>query len=1137
MLTKFLFAVVASWITLAVVSPAAADRAGFEPGVAVQVYQIEGDLTHVPSIAPNQTPNYDRLHPQPQFDDQSAWAASAPGKRLVQIRAYLSCPEPGKYRLRLSGGGALRLRVHAGPRGETSLDEPGTVETHLNGESTKFGLVEGFQLAVGDDAPLKLEWKPPGRDTFESIPAEHWHSAADPTRVTSPGVKRLKNTRRPGDGKAVAGLHPGYDLTTIRPPESQPSVGAMTFLPDGRLIVGTFTPRQRSNVALPDIQSKDPDQLFEVRGARGDDAAAYRLVPVADGLYEPSGLCAVGDALYVSHRKAVTRLTDEDGDGFFETHHEVGRGWEGWNYHQFTFGLVHRDGKLYAGLSTAMAPPPWEGMRVNSAPNGPMRGALIEIDLATETARAVAGGLRTPNTVTAGPDGTLFYADNQGTWFPTSVLSQLLPGRFYGHFNNTNVVPQLAERFPDGGYPSAFGDQLRSRPVVYLPQNEIINSPSKALLIEQGPFAGQMLLGEITSGGIRRVCLEHVNGQWQGAVLRFTQGLECGVNRLAWGPDGALYIGGIGAGGNWSWNDTRFGLQRMTANGKTVFEIHRVRATPDGFHVRFTQPIDPDWLSNPEHYLVEQWGYRPTQDYGGVKQDRESLSVTSATPDDDGRGVRLTVPGLQPERCVYLRMAPTSLDGEQIWSTEAYYTLNMIPTAEPTEPATLAGRPLGGPDGTMPGVGLRVLPPAEGVALIGRSFQGLMYQANGPTGKMARTGGVTQDELAGLDPDAGVPVDAASGDLRTALEFGDHRLHVEWRAPAGPDGVYSPITGNSGVYLQGKYELQVLATPADKPVEEMQRWEAGSIYKMKRPDVNASAGPGRWQSYDVWFRAARFDAQGNKRENARVTVYWNGRLVHDDVELPSPTGMAARDGEHVEPGQTILTGPLRLQGHHSDAEGPVRFRNVWVAPLSPLDSAAGPTVELFDGESLDGWVVRGGRGEFTVEDGQIVGTAVPDRGGNTFLVSEKTYRDFELSYDILTTDLNSGVQIRSHLDGGIDNPTGRLRGYQVEADPSDRRYSGGIYDEARRGWIAPLIDKPYARRAWRAGRWNQITVRARGPLIETWVNGVPAARLLDARTAEGHLGLQVHAVGDRADRPEVRFRDLRLRELTPRERP
>lgn len=1122
------------WLTCLLAFAAAPTNAAwgavYEPGVAVRVYSVDADLTHVPRMAPHQTPNFEQLFPILSFDRDAPWASQVPGQRVIKIATELTSPTPGKYRLRLSGEGALKLQIWGGVRGETALGEHGVVETNAVFEADKFVKIRVEQLTTEDAADLELTWRRPDSEVFEPIPPEYWRSTADPTRVTSPGIKRLSNTRSPGDGKAVAGLHPGYDIQTIRPKESKPSVGAMTFTEDGRLIVGTFSPKQRSNVALPDIDSKEPDSLYEVRGATGDDPDAYELVEVATGFLEPSGLCAIGEALYVAHRKAITRLTDEDGDGYFETHYDVGKGWEGWNYHQFTFGLIHRDGKLYAALSTAMGPPAWEGMGTNAGPNGPMRGSMIEVDLATESVRVIAGGLRTPNTVTLGPDDELFYADNQGTWFPTSVLTHIVPGRFYGHFNRTNRVPKLAERFPNGGYPSVYSDQRRSRPVVYLPQNEIINSPSKALLIKEGPFAGQMFLGEITSGGIRRVFLEQVNGQWQGALFRFTQGLECGVNRLDWGPDGNLYIGGIGASGGWSWNGTRFGLQRMSPNGKTVFEILTVRATPTGFHIRFTKPIDATWLAEPSHYSAEQWDYAPSQAYGGTKTNHEVLSIASATPDDDGLGVRIEIPGLKAERCVYLRMLPTSLDGESIWSSETYYTLNVIPRHEAPRPATINGASLG--IGTLngPGIGVGVEPPAGSVALIGRSHRGLMYHANVAPKSMSRTGGTTQDELIAIDPDHGVEVSSDVGDLRSSGEFGDHRLHVEWFAPGRTDGGYSAQTGNSGVYIQGRYEIQVLGTPAED--RALEAWEAGSLYKAQPADVNASTGPGTWQAYDIWFRAARFDKQGAKIEPARVTVYWNGKLIHNDVAVESPTGAAAKRGEPIRSDEQVLTGPLRLQGHFSDANGPVRFRNVWVTPLHTSEYAADPTIELFQDDSLDGWKICGGNGDFAVVDGEIFGTAHPNSEGNTFLVTEGVYGDFELSYEVLTDSLNSGVQIRSHVDGGIENRSGRMRGYQVEADPKDRRYGGGIFDEGRRGWLAPLIDKPYARRAWRAGEWNEVQVSARGPHIQTWVNGVPAANLMDAMTTEGHIGLQVHAVGDREDRPTVRFRNIRLTPLT-----
>ena len=188
------------------------------------------------------------------------------------------------------------------------------------------------------------------------------------------------------------------------------------------------------------------DWLYGSGGGSGTRPA--ELVPVAEGLYEPSGCVRSGMISMSPQRNVLTRLTDTDGDGFFETQHDVGTGWEGWNYHQFTFGLEHRDGKLYAAATTAMAPPGWEGQGTNATVNGPMRGGLVEVDLATETTRVVAGGLRTPNTV-AGARQRPVLRRQPGHLVPASVLTHVQPGRFYGHFNHTNLVPKLAERFPD----------------------------------------------------------------------------------------------------------------------------------------------------------------------------------------------------------------------------------------------------------------------------------------------------------------------------------------------------------------------------------------------------------------------------------------------------------------------------------------------------------------------------------------------------------------------------------------------------------------------------------------------------------------------------------------------------------------
>lgn len=198
-------------------------------------------------------------------------------------------------------------------------------------------------------------------------------------------------------------------------------------------------------------------------------------------------------------------------------------------------------------------------------------------------------------------------------------------------------------------------------------------------------------------------------------------------------------------------------------------------------------------------------------------------------------------------------------------------------------------------------------------------------------------------------------------------------------------------------------------------------------------------------------------------------------------------------------------------------------------------------VNLSNGKDLGGWVQHGGNAKYRVEDGEIVGTSVPNTA-NSFLCTKRDYADFilELQFKV-DPKLNSGVQIRSQcfdepktveVDGKPKKiPAGRVHGYQVEIDPSDRAWTGGIYDEDRRGWLKDLKDNEAARKAFKAGEWNQFRIECRGDSIKTWLNGVPAAEIKDDMTPSGFIGLQVHAVGKRTEPLEVRFRNVRIKEL------
>lgn len=169
--------------------------------------------------------------------------------------------------------------------------------------------------------------------------------------------------------------------------------------------------------------------------------------------------------------------------------------------------------------------------------------------------------------------------------------------------------------------------------------------------------------------------------------------------------------------------------------------------------------------------------------------------------------------------------------------------------------------------------------------------------------------------------------------------------------------------------------------------------------------------------------------------------------------------------------------------------------------------------DLFDGKTLNGWKKLSGNAEYKVEDGMISGTTLPN-SPNTFLVTEKDYGDFILELEVMMEDTtsNSGIQFRSHLNPQGNEGKGRVYGYQFEVDPSYRKWSGGVYDEARRDWLYPLSLNPNAQGAFKNGQFNKVRIECIGHHIKTWVNNIPAAYVVDTVDASGFIGLQVHSI-------------------------
>ncbi|MFG2729216.1 family 16 glycoside hydrolase [Streptomyces canus] len=961
-----------------------ADLPPQEPGVTLRVFDIQSPLSELCDLKPAQTPNVDRLIPTVDWSSTEGFGFT--NNFVSQIIGNINVPADGTYAFRLISDDGSRLFI-----GDAKvIDHDG-----LHGAEPKDGeiaLTPGYHaLRIdhfdrGGGQQVTLQWKPPGADDFTLVPNSVLSTDAGVVRVTAPGRKECEGRYdTPGDGLPLTSVNPGYTLTDLRPKGFEPQVSAMDWMPGGRLAVTTW--------GGSDQTAGEVYILDNVTGDTGPEKVTYKKI--ADGLKEPMGIKYVDGKLYVSEKHQLTELSDTKGDNTAGEIRKVAEWPYGGNFHEFAFGLLYEDGNFYLNLSVAIN---YGGATTDPQPAA-NRGTTIKVNKKTGKVSYLAGGLRTPNGIGRGPKGELFVTDNQGGWLPASKLLHIKPGRFFNHHTN-----------PDG----SFDDRTVTKPVLWLPQNEIANSPSTPMLVKKGPFAGQMLFGDVTYGGIQRADLEKVDGEYQGAVFRHTQGLESGITRISTGPDGAIYAGGLGADGNWGQEGKlRFGLQKLTPNGRSVFDIKTMRATRDGFELTYTEPLSEETAAalTSGAYSVEQWRYAPTPAYGGPKVDEEVLPVAAARMSADRRKVRLTVPGLKTDRVVHVRSPRpfASADGEQLWSTEAWYTLNARPG--PEQPVTSydaeSARLSGGADidtehagytggGFVDGFNVEgatatfeVDAPAKGSYDVGLRY------ANGPhpftgtktisvsvdggparqtslpsTGAWNRwstgterlalhkgrntitytygpgdTGNVNLDMIdvrrpgridlfsggslatawqhtdgrsAAWPHTAEDSVEVCCGDIRTKQSFGDFRLHAEFRVPKLPDDVTGQDRGNSGIYLQERYEIQILDSFG---VEKLAANEAAAIYTKKAADLNAATAPETWQTYDIVFRAARFDAAGQKTEDARITVVWNGRKVHDNVAVDGPTG----GGE----AESAAAGAIRLQDHGNK----VRFRNLWIEPV------------------------------------------------------------------------------------------------------------------------------------------------------------------------------------------------------------
>ena len=634
-----------------------------EPGVTQRVFQLPRALSEICPIKEGQTPNVDVLKPTIDWSGDGDFGGLT-DNFIVHAIANLTVPTAGTYTFRLTSDDGSELFIddglvidHDGLHGET--DKDGDVELTAGMHALRINFFE-----AGGGQELTLSWRPPGATDFSVVPNSALSTDAGVVRVTSPGSKQCEgDVDSPGDGLPLDGVNPAYDLVNLRPAGFEPKVTGLEWMGDDLLVLtwGDDDGDPTSVTAAGEVW-----RLSGVKDA--DDPADVTPTKIAADLREPMGIKVVDGDIYISEKHQLSKLLDSDANGVYESKDQIATWPFDGNFHEFAFGLLYKDGFFYLNLSVSI-----DLGGASTVPQGSDdRGTHLKINKDTGEIEYVAGGLRTPHGIGWGPEDEIFVTDNQGGWLPANKLIHLQPGKFYNHYTTGPT-----------GQPGRFDDERPTPPALWLPHNEIANSPSQPMLIPSGPFAGQMWIADVTYGGIQRAFLEKVEGDYQGAYFRMTQGLESGITHLALEDDGSIIVGGLGAGGNWGQTGKLlFGLQKLVPNGTETFDIQKMELAEGGFDLTYTKPLSDATLADlVDNYQVQQWTYVPTAAYGGPKVDEESLTVTDATVSADRMTVSLKIDGLKPNRVVYVRSPRPfdAQDGTQLLSTEAWYTLNTLP--------------------------------------------------------------------------------------------------------------------------------------------------------------------------------------------------------------------------------------------------------------------------------------------------------------------------------------------------------------------------------------------------------------------------------------------------------------------------
>jgi len=825
-----------------------------------------------------------------------------------------------------------------------------------------------------------------------------------------------------------------YPLATLPLPDGLAlEVSGITILPGGRPMVCT----RRGEVWI-------------VENAYAADPSTARFKRFAEGLQEPLGLLAHEGWIWFVQRGELSRMRDVDGDDRVDEVETVCDQWRiSGNYHEYNFGpRLGGDGKLWITTNKPFGGEPFG--RVT------WRGFAIRIDPKTGKMDPVACGLRSPAGVQNAPWGDLFYTDNQGEWCGASKLSHVAAGDFHGHPHGifsckdglwTHPQPKNP---PNGMKMPDVAKQMPTfkLPAVWFPYDKMGKSPAGFVWDSTdgkfGPFGGQVFVSDQHHAWVMRVSLEQVHGHWQGACYPFRRGLQCGAIRVAWGKDqNVLFVGQTQRG--WGSRGSKpYGLQRIAWTGKVPFEVHTMSARKNGFHLRFTKPVDPKTAGDPASYTMESYTYLLHSSYGSKEVDKQKPSIVAASVSADRKSVDLKVEGLRAGYVHELHLAGVrSPEGFPLLHPHAYYTLINIPDGACAQPPREMEQKPAAPGKDQ----------EEFVSLFdGKTTKGWMNPFE--WGKVAVVDG--EIRLTGK----------RKFFLVTEKTYRDFVLDVDVNVPDG---------GNSGVQFRCHYKRNKL-WGYQAEVDTSERAWAGGLYDEGRrgwlaplkgkPKLQAAYKHGTWNHYRV------------HAEGGRLRIWVNGVLTTDWFDV------------------TDLEGHLALQ-HHGEKGLTYRFRNVRIRELGGHGWK-----KLFDGKTLKGWHTTPG-GSWKVEDGVIVGTSPKEERRHGLLVTDETFGDFAARCRFRVHEGDSGFYFRiAKAKGAVS-----ARGFQVEIDTS--KETGGLYETGGRAWVVKPPAKAVAQ--YDPKKWNQLELLAHEGRVVVKINGQVTADLAaDPGRREGHIALQLH---------------------------